>query len=272
MAGNSQRRGAVRKPGSKKGSSVGTGGKGRRALEGRGPTPKAEDRPAHPAARRKMAAERPADAPRMTRTSAPTRTSSPARTGGSRPGTSGVEVVAGRNSVVEALRANVPATAVYVGHRIEADDRVREILRAASSRGIPLLEVTKPELDRLTDGSVHQGVAIQVPAFSYAHPVDLLAVARRSGAPPGYCEQIHRVGVAERRNLDRHALVHRAVGQPIKLGLRDLEQRDPAARCRPQDLPDPVIGLDAMPDVHSGRRYVGAKSLDDGVAPGDRCV
>lgn len=183
MAGNSQRRGATRKPGSKKGATVGTGGKGRRALEGRGPTPKAEDRPAHPAARRKIAAERPADAPRMTRTSAPTRTSSPPRTGGSRPGTSGVEVVAGRNSVVEALRANVPATAVYVGHRIEADDRVREILRAASSRGIPLLEVTKPELDRLTDGSVHQGVAIQVPAFSYAHPVDLLAVARRSGAP-----------------------------------------------------------------------------------------
>jgi len=177
MAGNSQRRGAVRKPGSKKGSSVGTGGKGRRALEGRGPTPKAEDRPAHPAARRKVAAERRADAPRTTRVSAPM------RTGGTSQGASGVEVVAGRNSVVEALRAGVPATAVYVGHRTEADDRVREILRAASSRGIPLLEVTKPELDRLTDGSVHQGVAIQVPAFSYAHPVDLLAVAERSGTP-----------------------------------------------------------------------------------------
>ena len=118
MAGNSQRRGATRKPGSKKGATAGTGGKGRRALEGRGPTPKAEDRPAHPAARRKVAAERKADAPRMTRTSAPTRTSSPARTCGSRPGASWVEVVAGRNSVVEALRAGVPATAVYVGYRI----------------------------------------------------------------------------------------------------------------------------------------------------------
>ena len=198
MAGNSQRRGATRKPGSKKGATAGTGGKGRRALEGRGPTPKAEDRPAHPAARRKIASERPADAPRMTRTSAPTRTSSPPRTGGSRPGTSGVEVVAGRNSVVEALRAGVPATAVYVGYRIEADDRVREILRAASSRGIPLLEVTKPELDRLTDGSVHQGVAIQVPAFSYAHPVDLLAVARRSGAPPLI---VALDGITDPRNL-----------------------------------------------------------------------
>ena len=47
MAGNSARRGAVRK--SKKGASTGSGGVRRRALEGKGPTPKAEDRPAHKA-------------------------------------------------------------------------------------------------------------------------------------------------------------------------------------------------------------------------------
>nr|HCX85569.1 23S rRNA (guanosine(2251)-2'-O)-methyltransferase RlmB [Micrococcales bacterium] len=41
MAGNSQRRGAVRKPGSKKGATVGSGGNRRRGLEGRGPTPPA---------------------------------------------------------------------------------------------------------------------------------------------------------------------------------------------------------------------------------------
>ena len=47
MAGNSSRRGAVRK--SKKGATVGSGGVRRRGLEGKGPTPKAEDRPAHKA-------------------------------------------------------------------------------------------------------------------------------------------------------------------------------------------------------------------------------
>src|SRR5690606_33345245 len=56
MAGNSKRRGATRKPGSKKGATHGSGGKGRRALEGKGPTPKAEDRPYHAAAKRKAAA------------------------------------------------------------------------------------------------------------------------------------------------------------------------------------------------------------------------
>ena len=39
--------------GKKKGPTKGTGGNGRRALEGRGPTPKAEDRAWHPAGKRK---------------------------------------------------------------------------------------------------------------------------------------------------------------------------------------------------------------------------
>ena len=43
MAGNSQRRGAVRRTGSKKGAQVGSGGQRRRGLEGKGPTPKAAD-------------------------------------------------------------------------------------------------------------------------------------------------------------------------------------------------------------------------------------
>ena len=42
----------------KKGPTKGTGGKNKRSLEGRGPTPKAEDRAWHPAGKRKAAAER----------------------------------------------------------------------------------------------------------------------------------------------------------------------------------------------------------------------
>lgn len=43
MAGNSQRKGAVRKK--SKSTPAGSGGRVRRGLEGKGPTPKAEDRP-----------------------------------------------------------------------------------------------------------------------------------------------------------------------------------------------------------------------------------
>jgi len=54
--GNKPRPGAVRK--TRKGPQVGSGGQGRQALEGRKPTPKAEDRPYHPAGKRKAAQER----------------------------------------------------------------------------------------------------------------------------------------------------------------------------------------------------------------------
>ena len=54
MAGNSQRKGAIRKSG--RGATVGSGGRGKQKLEGKGPTPKAVDRAHHPAAKRKRAA------------------------------------------------------------------------------------------------------------------------------------------------------------------------------------------------------------------------
>ena len=245
MAGNSQRRGATRKAGSKKGASAGTGGKGRRALEGRGPTPKAEDRPYHVAGKRKEAQERleaaqarggksrvagapsrGSGAPARGGSGAPARGGSgaPAR-GPSRPGTARVsvgatdsgrsarpggssgrgskaaptaEIVSGRNSVVEALRAGVPCTAVWVGHRMDADERVREVLKMASERGLPLLEVTKPELDRMTDGMVHQGVAIQVPPYSYTDLDSLMERAQNVGQPALI---VALDGVTDPRNL-----------------------------------------------------------------------
>src|SRR5947208_3861039 len=103
MAGNSRRRGAVRKPGTKKGQTVGSGGQRRRGLEGRGATPPAHLRPYHPAAKRlKSQPRRPAK-----------------RTDDD------VETVLGRNPVLECLRAGVPATALYVALGAQADERFR---------------------------------------------------------------------------------------------------------------------------------------------------
>jgi 23S rRNA (guanosine2251-2'-O)-methyltransferase len=90
-------------------------------------------------------------------------------------------MVAGRNSVVEALRAGLPVTTVYVASRIDVDDRVREAMKIAAERGLPMLETPRGELDRLTDGAIHQGLALQVPPYSYAHPSDLLAAADDAG-------------------------------------------------------------------------------------------
>ncbi|KGM10803.1 23S rRNA (guanosine(2251)-2'-O)-methyltransferase RlmB [Cellulomonas bogoriensis] len=197
MAGNSQRRGATRRPGSKKGPTTGSGGKNRRSLEGKGPTPKAEDRPYHVAAKRKAAQEK-LEKARGRGGARPSRDAAQPRTRARREASGGGEVVAGRNSVVEALRAGVPCTGLWVAHRIDADERVREILKMATARGLPLLEVTKNELDRLTDGMVHQGVVVQVPPYEYRDVSTLVRRAQRAGEPALI---IALDGVTDPRNL-----------------------------------------------------------------------
>ncbi|MCD0450234.1 23S rRNA (guanosine(2251)-2'-O)-methyltransferase RlmB [Actinocorallia sp. API 0066] len=82
------------------------------------------------------------------------------------------ELVHGRNPVLEALREGVPGTTLY--YIADSDERVREALQLAADKNIPLIECGKPELDRLTDRAVHQGLALQVKPYRYAHPDDLL--------------------------------------------------------------------------------------------------
>ncbi|MFK5582431.1 MULTISPECIES: 23S rRNA (guanosine(2251)-2'-O)-methyltransferase RlmB [unclassified Serinicoccus] len=162
MAGNQKRR-ATRTT-NKKGMLVGSGGQRRKQLKGKGPTPRAEERPGHPAARQSARAEK-------------------SRSTGPRRSTKGsTEVVTGRNSVLEALRTGVPATVLHVGSRMESDDRVKESISLAADAGIAVLETPRGELDRITDGAVHQGLALTVPPYEYAHPDDLVAL-QRPGAP-----------------------------------------------------------------------------------------
>ena len=170
MAGNSARRGAVRKAGSKKGPRVGTGGHGRQALEGKGPTPRAEDRVWHKARSSRPSAE-----------SGAGRGPRPARRNPAQPST---EYVAGRNSVVEALRADIPASALYVASRIDADERVKEAIKVAGGRGLPLLEASRLDLDRLTGGAIHQGLVLAVPPYRYVEIADLLHRAEQAGEVP----------------------------------------------------------------------------------------
>ena len=167
MPGNSRRPGAVRKR-TGGNPTAGSGGRRRKALEGKGPTPKATEREGHKAHRTARAAER-------------RRPSRPER---SRADGSSAEWVAGRNAVVEALEAGVPASALYVAEHAERDDRLREAFRLASERNVALLEVTRNEIDRLTDRAVHQGLALKVPAYEYADPHDVLEAAQQTGQSP----------------------------------------------------------------------------------------
>ena len=284
MAGNSERKGAKRSPGSKKGPVVGSGGAKSKGLRPKGPTPRATDRTkaakrARPAERTERtggerarpaersstprpvstmparesgrdssrdsggadgASARDAGIARRSSGEAPRRAagtrSAPARgtatrtrgaaprgaaprggaprsggggprSGGARStrpaprkgaGKEGSETVVGRNSVLEALRAGVPATALYVAERIDADDRVREAIKLAADRGLPLLESPRAELDRITSGAVHQGLGLQVPPYVYAHAEDLVRRATDAHQTPLI---VALDGVTDPRNL-----------------------------------------------------------------------
>lgn len=168
MAGNSARKGAVRKGASRKGPTVGSGGQRRKGLEGKKATPRATERTGHPAARRAKAAARKSSAAHGAR----------GRSRGA-----GNEVVYGRNPVVEALRAGVPGSTLYVQQFVDTDDRVREALTRAAESRLPMLEVPRNQLDDISHRGVHQGLALVIPPYEYAVAADLPARAQERAEP-----------------------------------------------------------------------------------------
>ncbi|MFG1941590.1 23S rRNA (guanosine(2251)-2'-O)-methyltransferase RlmB [Nonomuraea sp. NPDC048826] len=178
--------GKAGRPAKKKGPSKGAGGQRRRGLEGKGATPPAEMRHWY---KDKARAERVAREERGGTRRAPVR----AKRSDDAP-----EYIGGRNPVLEALQAGVPASALYVAHRVDNDDRVRDSIKIAADRGIALMEVAREKLDRLTEGAVHQGVALQIPAYDYAHPEELVDLARDAAEIPLI---VALDGVTDPRNL-----------------------------------------------------------------------
>ncbi len=189
MAGNSNRRGAVKKS-SKGNPTAGSGGRRRKGLEGKGPTPKAEDRPYHKKHKMARAAERRA-------------AGKPKR----KPTDSGPEWVAGRNAVAELLQADVPISAIHVAEDARRDERITEIFRMAAEKHVALLEVPRSELDKFTGAAVHQGVAAKLEAYEYANPDALLDHAAERGEPPLI---VMLDGVTDPRNLG--AVIRSAAG------------------------------------------------------------
>ena len=252
MSGNRM----TRRPRGKKGPAGGSGGMGRRRLEGKGPTPKAEDRVYHPAHKRKLQAE----AERRRAEEARHRTALRAALQLDR----GHELIVGRNPVVEAVRSGIPLTRVFMSGALAGDERLGEVVRTATALGAPLVEVSRAELDRMTDGAVHQGVAIDVPPHEYAGLDDLVDPQRR-GVDLGHAVfgghefgDGRIVGVAAEHLVARGleglgvvaaANLARTAGEPRLLGGRQQHAHVGVGRHDRRNVP-------ALGDyAHVGRRY-----------------
>ncbi len=98
-----------------------------------------------------------------------------------------VDVIEGRNPVIEALKSGRPVNKILLAGGIERHSAIAEILHLAQVRGIPVEHVERNALDRVSTTGAHQGVIAYTAAKEYVGLRDLLAVSRQKGEPPLYC-------------------------------------------------------------------------------------
>lgn len=95
----------------------------------------------------------------------------------------GEDVIAGRNSVQEALRSGRAIDSIYVakGNRTGS---ISAILAKAKEMGIAVKEADPKKLDFLCGGANHQGIAAVAAVREYAALDDIFRLAEERGEPP----------------------------------------------------------------------------------------
>ena len=142
--------------------------KGKRSLRGKGPTPRAEDRPYHKKFKsrdenqRKRIERKRIDKKRDFR----------------REPKEHLDTVAGRNAVVEALRAGIPAKELVVANGVDIDERLEESVRLAQKMGLGIREVERRQIENMTGIANHQGIALIVKPFQYSSQKEIFARAK----------------------------------------------------------------------------------------------
>ncbi|MFZ9719797.1 MAG: 23S rRNA (guanosine(2251)-2'-O)-methyltransferase RlmB [Candidatus Nanopelagicaceae bacterium] len=165
----------------------------RRALRGKGPTPRAENRPNHKKYRGGEDKRRPDG-----------RSGDSRRDDGKRSefGRKRVErkridskrgdrkrdfrreprehhdTIAGRNAVVEALRAGLPAKELVVAIGVDIDERLEESVKLAQKMGLGIREVERRQIENMTGIANHQGIALVAKPFQYSSQKEIFARAK----------------------------------------------------------------------------------------------
>ena len=89
------------------------------------------------------------------------------------------DAVAGKNSVVEALRAKIPAKELVVAIKVELDEKISEAIRLAKNSDLPIKELPRRALDELTGNANHQGIALVIKPFNYSELDQIIAKAKK---------------------------------------------------------------------------------------------
>jgi 23S rRNA (guanosine2251-2'-O)-methyltransferase len=102
-------------------------------------------------------------------------------------------MVAGRNAVLKALRADVPSTELIVARSIDIDDRIEESLKLALKKALPIREVHRADVEKISMNS--QGISLSIKPYQYSSLDEILLRAGK----PGLIVALD--GVTDPRNL-----------------------------------------------------------------------
>ena len=141
----------------------------RRGLRGKGPTPRAENRPAHKKYQSKDESQRKRVERKRIDRKRPDRRRDPKEH---------VDTVAGRNAVLEALRAGIPAKELVVANGVDIDERLEESIRLAQKMGLGIREVERRQIENMTGIANHQGIALVAKPFQYSSQKEIFARAK----------------------------------------------------------------------------------------------
>ena len=141
----------------------------RRGLRGKGPTPRAENRPAHKKYQSKDESQRKRVERKRIDRKRPDRRRDPKEH---------VDTVAGRNAVLEALRAGIPAKELVVANGVDIDERLEESIRLAQKMGLGIREVERRQIENMTGIANHQGIALVAKPFHYSSQKEIFARAK----------------------------------------------------------------------------------------------
>jgi len=97
-----------------------------------------------------------------------------------------MDIIIGKNPVIEALRAGRLIKKILVKHNIEQRDDINELIRNAKIKKIPIEIADIKYLNLLASGTLHQGIIALAEPKQYINLEDLLSISKAKNEVPLY--------------------------------------------------------------------------------------
>jgi 23S rRNA (guanosine2251-2'-O)-methyltransferase len=97
-----------------------------------------------------------------------------------------MQIIEGRNPVIEALRAGRPISRILIDRNAQLHGAAAQILQSAKSRGVPVELVDKQSIDRQSVTGSSQGVIAFAAAKDYVSLDDLFRISQEKREPALY--------------------------------------------------------------------------------------